>query len=397
MRSPRLHRLPWIAGLGLGLILPATASATDRVHDHDEHVEVVVEDDDEVVEIHDHHDHHDHDRHHAHTRWFGVHFGALTTPLSPSGQIRAGNKVTSNPFKACLDPFSERHCSAIRGFDVRVQYYETHGAWDYPRWVGYFRTGYGAGRADFRPTEEGGHGLGETKSLAYYSVPLFLGGNVYLFKRSPVRPYGGLGFGFDVVKLHYRQAGGGVIDDVSARIGFELHAGLEVRISNVVALTGEVMQLWSAKRKIDSAPDFSNTGLTVMTGIAVSIPTPGSGWGRDDHRHHGHHHHVRRVVKTKKAPAPTPAPAPVIVAPAPAPAPAPVHVEVEQHVTTPAAPAAPAPVVVAPAPEPAPVVVVPGPEPAPVVVTPPPAPAPVVVTPPAPAPPAVVVTPAAGG
>jgi hypothetical protein len=43
-----------------------------------------------------------------------------------------------------------------------------------------------------------------------------------------------------------------------------------------VALSFEIMQLWSARKKIANAPDFSNEGFTIITGIAVStrVPTP---------------------------------------------------------------------------------------------------------------------------
>lgn len=266
------------SSLALGLVAAGLAPRTASATDPEETVEIV-----EVHEHHDHHGHHEHHDHHEHrhrhehVQWFGLQLGALTTPLAPSGRVRAGKKVTSNSLEACLDPFAERHCSAIRGFDVRVQYYRTHGTWDYPRWIGYFRTGYTAGHADLAPASDDGYRPGEPKSLAYSSVPLFFGGNVYFFRRSPVRPYGGLGFGFDVLKLRYRNVAGpgpDVIEDVSGRIGFELHAGLEARISNVVAITGEIMQLWSARRRIDGVPDFSASGFTVMAGLAISLPAP---------------------------------------------------------------------------------------------------------------------------
>jgi hypothetical protein len=271
--------------------------------------------------------------------------------------------VTSNPFKACLDPYGERYCSAMRGFDLRLQYYETRDAWHYPRWVGYFRTGYTAGRATFDPSDEGGYQAGEATSLSYYAIPLFFGGSVYLFDKFPVRPYGGLGFGFDIVKLRYGRHEDRAMLDASARIGFELHAGLEARISNVVAITAEVQQLWSARRKLDGVPDFSNQGLTIMTGIAISIPS------RHKKERPHHHHHHRTIKRVKRQPAAATPPA--VVAPAPAPAPAtataPVQVEVNQTVNAApsvessataeppveTAPAAPAPVA-APTPTPAP-------------------------------------------
>ncbi len=318
---------------------------------------------------------HEHEEH-ARTTWFGLSMGAVATPLSPDGHLRPGRRVTSDPFRACLDPFGGRYCSAMRGVDLRLQFYKTKGAWDYPRWIGYFRTGYGAGRADFDPRDRDGFRRGEARSLSYFAVPLFFGGSLYAFKSFPVRPFVGAGVGFDVVKLQYRRHEQRSLLDASARIGFELHAGIEARISNVVALTAEVQQLWSARRRVHGLPDFSNQGLTVMAGVAISIPS------RESWRRHRHVHEVTTTT-TKPAPAPvvvaptpvivTPAPAPVIVAPTPAPTP----VVVEP---------APAPVIVAPAPAPAPVIVAPTPAPAPVIVAPTPAPAPVVVTPPVAAP-----------
>jgi len=33
-----------------------------------------------------------------------------------------------------------------------------------------------------------------------------------------------------------------------------------------------VMQLWSARRKMELLPDFSNTGLSMLAGVTVGIP-----------------------------------------------------------------------------------------------------------------------------
>ena len=348
MLARLLSRFAPACALAAAVAIPAVASATDgpdvvvvHVDDDDDETEVV-----ETVEVVDD-DHHHHHRDMAEQPWLGFHLGAVNTPMGPNGHVRPGKRVTSNPFKACLDPFGERYCSAMRGFDMRVQYYETTDAWHYPRWVGYFRTGYSAGRAQFDPADREGYAPGEATSLAYYAVPLFFGGSVYLFEKFPVRPYGGLGFGFDVVKLQYMRHQDRSIVDASARIGFELHAGLEARISNVVAITAEVQHLWSARRKLDEVPDFSNQGLTIMTGIAISIPTRQS----RQHRHHGHHHKVVRKVKRVPAKAPPIAAPPVVVTPAPAPAPAPAPVNVEVNQTVNAAPTAGA---TTPAPAPAP-------------------------------------------
>src|SRR5690349_14816233 len=241
-------------------LAPLTARATDPVQ-----ITVVDEDDDEddddvevtvvaapaptptpsttTTVVHEH----DHD-HHTRTTWFGISLGTVATPMGGDGHVRQGRRITSDPFRACLEPFGQRYCSPVRGFDVRLQFYKTKGAWDYPRWIGYFRTGYGAGHADFDPRNASGFRHGEARSLSYFAVPLFFGGSVYAFKTFPVRPYIGAGAGFDVVKLMYRRHESRSLVDASARIGFEVHAGIEARISNVVALTAEVQQLWSARR-----------------------------------------------------------------------------------------------------------------------------------------------------
>lgn len=315
---------------------PATTVATETTTTKDGTTTV------ENVEVVEHvHDDDDGDRE---TTWFGLSFGTVATPLSPGGHVQQSRRVTSNPFRACLDPGDGRLCSAMRGFDVRVHMFQSKGAWDYPRWVGYFRTGYSAGLAGFDPKDKGeGFAQGEARSLTYQAVPLFFGGSVYAFKKFPIRPYAGLGAGFDIVRLRYTRHEDRALVDASMRIGFELHAGIEARISNVFALTAEVQQLWSARRKLAGVPDFSNEGLTVMAGLSISIPT------KKEMRRRHHHVHKRTTVRTERpAPRATPAPAPVIVAPAPAPV-----------IITPA----PAPVIIAPAP--APVIVAPAPAPSP--------------------------------
>ncbi len=314
--------------------------------------------------------------------WFGLSLGAVASPLGRGGEFTPGSRVTSNPFRACLDPMKQKHCSSLRGFDVRLQFYRAKDAWEYPRWIGYFRSGYGAGVAKFDPREGARIAKGDATSLAYYAVPLFFGGSVYAFKRFPIRPYAGAGLGFDVVRLHYTRKDARPIDDASLRFGFELHAGIEARISNVVALTAEVQQLWSVRRKLPGVPDFSNTGLTVMAGLSISIPS------RIDRQMWKRSHTVATVTRNT-APPPPPAPAPVIIAPPPvivAPAPA-VAAPVSPEAPAVVAPAVAAPAVVAPAVA-APAVVAPAVA-APAVAAPAPvAPAPVP-TPPTPAAPAV--------
>jgi hypothetical protein len=162
-------------------------------------------------------------------------------------------------------------CSALRGFDLRWQYFNVGRNSKYPRALFYFRTGYQSGFARFNGGMPETLQSGFPSSLAYFTVPLFLGGNIYLFDAFPVRPYAGLGFGLDVIRLDYDRPGE-PLSDVVARPGFELHAGIEARITNWVSLTGEVQQLWSARKKYRSAPDFSNEGFTIITGVAIGFP-----------------------------------------------------------------------------------------------------------------------------
>src|SRR5688500_9386835 len=92
----------------LATLGPAEAAA-------DDHVEItVVDDDDDDVDdapprtapattttvTHEH----EHDRH-ARTTWFGLSMGAVATPLGQDGRMRPGQRVTSDAFRACLDPF----------------------------------------------------------------------------------------------------------------------------------------------------------------------------------------------------------------------------------------------------------------------------------------------------
>lgn len=294
-----------------------------------------------------------------HVHWFGLSLGAVASPLGRDGRFTPGSRVTSDPFRACLDPVGQKHCSSLRGFDVRLQFYRAKNAWEYPRWIGYFRTGYGAGVASFDPHDGARIAKGDATSLSYVAVPLFFGGSVYAFKHFPIRPYAGAGIGFDVVRLRYTRKDERPLNDASLRFGFELHAGIEARISNVVALTAEVQQLWSVRRRLPGVPDYSNQGLTVMAGVAISIPS------RIDRQMWKKTRRVTTVTRRADRPAPAITPTPVIVAPAPvviAPAPAPT-------IITPA----PAPTIVAPTT--APTIV------APTVVTPPTAGAPVVAPP----------------
>ncbi len=205
--------------------------------------------------------------------WGGISVGVIVTPFAPRGVIRGSappSRVTSDSFSGGLSRAHPSRNPALRGIDLRWQVFNVSRDKKYPRVLGYFRSSYTAGAARFDDTDA--TPAGQATSLSYFTVPLFLGGNFYLFPRFPLRPFAGLGFGLDVLRVSYARASSRGSNDVSARVGFELHAGLEVRVLNYVALSGEVMQLWSARRKLTGLPDFSNTGFTVITGVSVAWP-----------------------------------------------------------------------------------------------------------------------------
>lgn len=196
----------------------------------------------------------EHHHHKRHAVWGGVTVGLVFAPFRPAGTFSAdASRITANQMDAWSGP--------LRGVDVRWQTFDLDEG-RFPRTVGYFRSGYTQGSAGFT-----GGGSGDAAALNYLTVPLFFGGNLYLFRDFPLRPYAGLGFGLDVMRLDFQRQDAGSFRDVSARIGFELHGGVEVRITNHLALTGEVMQLWSARRRIIGLPDVSNESFTAILGI----------------------------------------------------------------------------------------------------------------------------------
>ncbi len=206
------------------------------------------------------------------TTWGGLFLGTVLTPFNPGGDIDlTGGKVTSDDFRGCLAPDGPSGCSAVRGLDLRWQVFKVNRGDRYPSVLGYFRSGYTAGRANFNPRDGGTPSQRDATSLAYLAVPLFLGGNIYVFDNFPLRPYAGLGFGFDVIRMRYERSGIGDRTVTKPRIGFELHAGLEARITNHVAINAEVQQLWSARKRLDALPDFSNQGFTVIVGVAAGF------------------------------------------------------------------------------------------------------------------------------
>lgn len=204
--------------------------------------------------------------------WGGIGVATILTPFRGAGDVavEGAKRVTANGFAGAF-PEHPTRAPALRGFDLRWQFFGVDADRKYPRWLGYFRTGYTAGFAAFsRGTAAT---TGQATGLSYLTVPLFLGGNFYpFFSKFPLRPYLGLAAGLDILRVSYRRLDQRALVDVSARIGFDLHAGLEVRITNYVAITAEILQLWSARRRLDGVPDFSNEGFSILTGVAVAMP-----------------------------------------------------------------------------------------------------------------------------
>lgn len=334
----------------------ADANATGGVHIEVNETEEVRGEDGEVVEVVETTEVHSHGDQH----WGGLYFGTVISPFRIVGPSNQDWRVTSNRAQACLDPSGARGCGNVRGFDTRLVLFEADGRRDYPWAVGYFRTGYTGGRINFNPGSSEGFAEGEARSLSYMTVPLFFGGNFYVFDDFPLRPYAGMGAGFDVLRIQYDRNDAASISDASARIGFEMHAGLEARITNYVTLSAEVQQLWSARRKIGGVPDFSNEGFSIVSGVTVAIPSLG------DRRRKRHHvktvKTVRRVEPTRAAAKPAPVPSTLKAAAAPPQPPAPVApIAPEPPVAAPEAapptPAAAPATPVAPTPEAAPAAV----------------------------------------
>ena len=229
--------------------------------------------------------------------WLSLTVAAEFNVLNPSGVI----ELPSSRFRAnSLPGFDdEGFPAALRGVDVRMGAFPARRPSDYPHVEGYFRSGYTEGHASFRGSlDDGGFAEGEATSFDYLTVPLFFGGNIY-FPDWPVRPYAGAGFGFDVLWTQYRRHQAESVTDLSLRIGFELHGGIDIRITNYFGLFGEVRQLWSARRKMSGLPDFSNTGFTVVSGLKFGIPV-GRGARATDRREARERGHRIRVVETRE-------------------------------------------------------------------------------------------------
>ncbi|MEM7157540.1 MAG: caspase family protein [Myxococcota bacterium] len=261
-----------------GSSITETAAPEDALEQEHGPDRVVVSVDGESVEIiTDDDDDDDDDRPRRRIRmphkrtWGGLYFGTTFTPFNRRSDLSPSTtRFTANDTRACLVPTDGNLCHQQRGFDVRWQLFEARSRSDYPRWLGYFRTGYEGGVATFN--RDTGKLTGDAEAFNYTTVPLFLGGNVYLFDRFPLRPYAGLGFGLDVIRLDYDRFNSERLVDVVARPGFELHAGLEARITNYASIVIGVRQQWSARKKIDGVPDFANEGVTFVAGFSAGFP-----------------------------------------------------------------------------------------------------------------------------
>lgn len=303
--------------------------------------------------------------------WLSLSFGAEFNVLDPSGRLpHPQTKVKANSFPGFDD---KGFPAALRGADFRIGAFSARHPTHYPYAEGFFRSGYTEGSLEFTPGDAGAFEVGNATSLRYMTVPLFFGGNLY-FPRWPVRPYVGMGFGFDVVRVQYDRFGADDYVDASLRIGFEVHGGIDVRITNYVGLFGEVRQLWSHRLMADNLPDFTNTQFSVITGLKFGIPTgPGAAASRREAQAQGKRTtrttKTVRVVETKRAEEPR---VTNVVIPGDAPAAAHAQPSMPEPPSMPDAPSFPEPPampepVAPPAPAPAPIPV-PAPAPNPVVV-----------------------------
>jgi hypothetical protein len=205
--------------------------------------------------------------------WLGLSTSPVMAPIPATGRVgRDEDILSANRFRACLHPHDGRTCGVVKGFDFQLRLFQAAGTHEYPRAIAYLRTGYGAGRVSVEPREAGAQ-AGDATAVRYLAVPVYLGTNVYLLPRSPVRPYGGLGAGVDILRLDYSRYQQAELTDVSARLGLEVHGGLELRISNFIALHAGVMQQWSLRRRLAGVPDVSTTAFSVLAGVTFSVPT----------------------------------------------------------------------------------------------------------------------------
>jgi len=205
--------------------------------------------------------------------WLGLQSSAALSPIPASGRVgREERWLDTNRFRACLYPHQGRTCGVVKGFDFQLQLFKAAGTHDRPRIIGHLRTGYGAGRVSVEPREDGRR-PGDATAVQYLAVPIQLGVTAYAFPRFPVRPFGGVGVGLDILRLDYARHQQPRLRDITGRPSVEVHVGVEGRISNHVALQASVMQQWSSWRRLMGVPDVSTTALTILLGVTVAVPT----------------------------------------------------------------------------------------------------------------------------
>ncbi|MEM6996881.1 MAG: hypothetical protein AAF721_40640 [Myxococcota bacterium] len=203
--------------------------------------------------------------------WLGLGVSPLLAPIRTSGRVTGQDSLTTNRFRACVYPHEGQTCGVVKGFDFKLQLFASGGTREYPRFIGYLRSGYSAGRVSVKPRANGSE-PGDAMAIQYVSAPIFAGANAYAFKTIPVRPYAGMGVGVDLLRLTYDRFEAGDLVDISGRVGLEVHGGVEGRITNFVSLHAEVMQQFSARRRVAGLPDVSPTGLSVLLGVTAAIP-----------------------------------------------------------------------------------------------------------------------------
>ncbi len=209
---------------------------------------------------------------HHHTFW-GTHWGALSF-----GTLVGLDGTHDTTLSGATGRLSSADTNAwvggARGFELAWHTFDLSQTDDYPGSDAFFRTGYLRGATDLRVMKST-DGTESPNRLTFQSVPLFFGFNGYLFEDFPLRPYAGAAVGIDVLHLDYGFAennGRRYRTDLSARFGFELHAGVELRLTNYLAVQGEFRQLWSDTRELNGVPDFTEDGLSATVNLAFALP-----------------------------------------------------------------------------------------------------------------------------